>query len=206
MEQLIEIAFSVVGLILYWLLTSKKARFKKKKPERVSPPRQRAGQQAAMPVEEKYEEPEPVDDLPDFDEMENDYEEEDDYEEENAPSTFQELLEQFSTKKNRKPVFRAPAEETKAETFRKEIRNDTEEEYKPILQSSRRLMQPGEYTGSILKKSIEDFPKATITVPALQQGNRKKKKTNKKVAKLFKNKNNLKNALIMKEVIDRKYF
>ena len=147
-----------------------------------------------------------MDDLPDFDEMDDYEEEEDDYEEENAPQTFQELLEQFTTKKNKKPVFRAPVEETKAETFRKEIRIDTEEEYKPIIQSSRRLMKPGEYTGSILKKSIEDFPKATITVPALQQGNKKKKKTNKKVAKLFKNKTNLRNALIMKEVMDRKYF
>ena len=199
MDEIIEIVVSLVGLILYWLLTTKKAKSKKKKPQRVSPPRQNKRES-----QRELEFQEPVKEEPEKVVEEEKYEEEEDFEDE--PMTFKELLEQFTSDKPKRPVFKAPEEESKSETFRKQHKIDTEEEYRPLLKGSQQLMKPGEHTGSILKKSIEDFPTPTISTPALQIDDKKKVKGKSKIGKLLKDKNNLKNALIMKEVIDRKYF
>ncbi|MEM1137553.1 MAG: hypothetical protein AAGI07_17060 [Bacteroidota bacterium] len=115
------------------------------------------------------------------------------------------MLEQFTTGKSEKPVFKAPDKPDETEVL--EERLEIEDEYKPILKGGEKLIQPGEHTGSILKKSIEELPTPKVSTPSLRAENyRKKKKKVNKIAALLKDKNQLRNALIMKEVFDKKYF
>ncbi len=199
MEEIIEIAVSLIGLIFYWLLTSRKSA-KKKKPK-VQPPqtrrtRQQEAEVAPEPEPEVYEpfEQESYEEMPET--------------ETQSPVTFEELLEQFTGGRSRKPVFEAPTEDETVEKNRRlPQREEYLDEYKPLIKGGEQLMQPGEHTGSILQKSIEEFDTPKISTPALRSESYKlKKRKVNKFTKLIKDKNSLKNALIMKEVLDRKYF
>ncbi len=200
MEEIIEIIVSLIGLIFYWLLTSRKSGSKKKKVKKVQPPRSsRQREQEDRPEPQEVYEP-----------VEEDIEEKEEKEEEiGKPLSFEELLEQFTGGKSKKPVFEAPDEPEASQPTKLPPYESDEylDEYKPIVKGGERLMKPGEHTGSILKKSIEELPTPKVSTPALRSEKyRKRGKQKNKYAKLLQNKNSLKNALIMKEIFDRKHF
>ena len=201
MEEIIEIIVSIIGLIFYWLLTSRKSASKKKKVKPVQPPRSaRQREREKEPEAEPEEVYEPVES----------YEEEEEEEEVGKALTFDELLEQFTGNKSKKPVFEPPNEPevTQSRKLPQRQREDYLDEYKPIVKGGERLMKPGEHTGSILKKSIEELPTPKVTTPALRFDNYKKKRKSagNKYARKFKDLNSVRDALIMKEIFDRKYF
>jgi|GEM_PF-5417085 len=203
MEEIIEIVVSLIGLIFYWLLTSRKSA-KKKKPK-VQPPQTRRTRQREPEVtpEQEAEVYEPIEQEP-FEEVPET--------EPQSPVTFEELLEQFTGGRSRKPVFEAPTEDNESDRTERIPKNLPQQEayldeYKPIIKGGEQLMQPGEHTGSILKKSIEEFDTPKISTPSLRSdGYKLKKRKVNKFTKLIRDKDSLKNALIMKEVLDRKYF
>lgn len=200
MEEIIEIIVSLIGLIFYWLLTSRKS--KSKKAKKVQPPRS-----ARQREREVVPEPEPEVYEPEIESYEE--EEVKEVEEAGKPLTFEELLEQFTGNKSKKPVFEAPDVDESSRERQLPPRQTEEylDEYRPLVKGGERLMQPGEHTGSILKKSIDELPTPKVNTPALRFDNYKKKNKRKVniYAKKFKNKNSVRDALIMKEIFDRKY-
>ncbi|MBX2842146.1 MAG: hypothetical protein KTR26_10260 [Flammeovirgaceae bacterium] len=192
MEQIFEILASMAGLIIYWLLTTRKNKQKKvkRRPEEVNPPERRI-QREYEPMEEE---------LPDLD-----YEaQEKKPEPEPEPyASFEEILQEFTQPKKRKIPTPEP-EEVKMD-FREEMeelkrkQREQEELAKQSLKKYSKGFSLGEdddeHTNISTSPSSGRFDKFKI-----------RKRSQAKIVEMLQDPEGIRNAFIAKEVFDRKYF
>lgn len=221
--DIVEIILSILGVIIYWFLSSRKER-QKKLPTR--PGRQdgrplidqkasdRRREEGQFPTDEELSpekgtgyEPVEVDEEEEF---------EDDFEPPaprqpgerpgerpapNRPATFEELLEQFSTPKDQKqprPARQQPQWE------------DYDEEFKPLL--SKTVPRNTELVKHEMPSRVEDrstIPPLVTDIEKLARETRKRlsvsKKKKNRYQRMLSNPESLRDAFVLKEIFDRKY-
>ncbi|MGB0524424.1 MAG: hypothetical protein ACPGJS_15745 [Flammeovirgaceae bacterium] len=172
MENLFEIAASIIGLIIYWTLSNKNKQKTKPSqgPNEVNPP---------LPPRKK---PVVVQEDDDDDDALR-------YE----PVTFEELLEQFGDAKKK----------TTPSRMEREAKFGIDDEFIPATNTN----QQAELEQYYKEHHDEGF---TITASDLEdkrsQGFELDRKKQNYYAKLLQDPKNIRDALIMKEIFDRKYF
>ncbi|MEN7551460.1 hypothetical protein AAG747_26320 [Rapidithrix thailandica] len=200
MEDFLEIIASVIGLLIYWFLSGKKTKKKKAPPtpaEVNSPERVRTKAQPQTQPYPSMPQSKRETDYSDIDEFEDeiDFEDETKYDygntqqsqtsqREETPLSFEELLKQFTQPS---PPPQKPKEVIMEEEDEEELG------YTPVKEV-RVEKKKTAYKSKITENVIE---------------NAKKKKTTQKthkIVKMLRSQEGAKNAVILKEILDRKYF
>ncbi|WP_020526637.1 hypothetical protein [Flexithrix dorotheae] len=192
MEQIFEILASMAGLIIYWLLTTRKNKQKKvkRKPEEVNAPERRR-EREFEPMEEEF--------------PEIDYEEEQREPEPEPYSSFEEILQEFTQPRRKRIPTPEPVEEPK------DFRNEMEE----IKRKQREFKEKEELARQSIKKygqgfRLEDDDEHTniLTSPPKHRFDKFKirKRKRAKIVEMLQDPEGIRNAFIAKEVFDRKYF
>ena len=191
MEYTIQIVALVLGLLIYWYLRrrDKPKTLPKQSPETVSPPKQKP--EPPEPEPEPESEPEPAS------------EDDDDEEGEEAPPydpvTFEELLAQYGRdgkKSEERRVWERRAKEAREQALRDVA--GINEEFTPAVPNPPKKI-PGLQRHSLL--SDKDLHDVRDEAFRLHRG-----KGSSHFAKLLRNPHSLRDAIIMKEILERKYF
>ncbi|MDW7692277.1 hypothetical protein R9C00_13950 [Flammeovirgaceae bacterium SG7u.111] len=199
--EIIEILASLLGILFYFFLTSRRKNQKKAAPKNTAPKPSMPGREEApgrnieMPSEEIFDE----DDFHKSFGSPSSYEEEEDKVPQESPGeiSFKELLEQF-TQPNREVKKVQEIEEEPEIIYNTPLISNTEV---PVTKTiSKDLSIP---------KIIPDSPKVEIKLKENDDefsAYKKKEKEINKYTKMLKNPETLKDMLVAKEIFDRKYF
>ncbi len=203
--EIIEILASLLGILFYFFLTSRRKNQKKAAPKNTAPRPSMPGRAEAPEPNMEMASDEDFDDDDDDDDFHkrfgssSGYEEEEDEVPQESPGeiSFKELLEQF-TQPNREVKKVQEIEEEPEIIYNKPLISNTEA---PVAKTiSKDLSIP---------KVIPDSPKVEIKLKENEDeynAYKKKEKEINKYAKMLKNPETLKDMLVAKEIFDRKYF